>query len=397
MSQHKDSLLFTPLQLGNVTLPNRICISPMCQYSCQDGMVTDWHLVHLGARAVGGAGLVMVEATAVEPRGRISDRCVGIWSEEHCVKLKQICDFITSQNSVPAIQLAHAGRKASTYPPYHPKGRQAIPDEDGGWDTIGASPIAFGNGNDRVPKEATQEDIDFVKASFVQAAQRAVKCGFKIIELHFAHGYLVQSFLSPASNKRTDKYGGSFENRIRLALEIVEDVKAILPQDYPVFVRLSCTEYTPEGWDLDQSIQLCHQLKRLGINLIDCSSGGNIATSKKSFIYNNVDQVSLAESIQKEVDIPTGAVGCIVNPRWAEEILQSKKATLVLIGRISLDDPNWPLHAAFELGAEHQFQVATQYRYSIGATTPGSWRQRLLTDNNQTELKSANKHFQNGN
>lgn len=385
----EQPLLFTPLRIGNVTLKNRICISPMCQYSCEDGFVTDWHLVHLGARAIGGAALVMMEATAVEERGRISQFCPGIWKDEHIEPMKRICQFIKTQNCIPAIQLAHSGRKGSTFPPYI--SRDALPVDQGGWDDIiGPSPIAFGAGNDRVPKEASLEDIAAVRRAFVAATKRAIEAGFQVIELHFAHGYLVHSFLSPYSNKRTDEYGGTFEGRTRLAVELVRDVKSVLPEDFPLFVRISCTDYLPEGegWDLEQSVELSKILKQLGVHLVDCSSGGNVDKAKNYFAYNNVDQISMAETIQRKADIPTGAVGGIISPQFAESILVDKRAQLIFLARISLDDPNWPIHAAFELNAPGQHTMPLQYGWSIGEVTSGRWRQTALPERNSKQLAS---------
>jgi 2,4-dienoyl-CoA reductase-like NADH-dependent reductase (Old Yellow Enzyme family) len=334
--------LFTPLTLRSLTLPNRIAVAPMCQYSSEDGFVNDWHLVHLGSRAVGGAGLIIMEASAVLPEGRISPEDVGIWKDEHIAPLQRITRFIEQQGTIPGIQLAHAGRKASDWRPWLGKKGNATPDA-GGWQPVGPSPIAFSP--DRlVPTELSTDDITGIVQAFADAAVRAHKAGFKVIEIHGAHGYLVHQFLSPLSNKRTDNYGGSFENRARLLVEITTATRAVWPQDLPMFVRLSATEWTEGGFDIEETVALCRQLKELGVDLIDTSSGGNVATAQ--IPVGPGYQTHLAERIRREAGIPTGAVGLITDAAQAEHVLQTKQADLVLVARELLRDPYWPLHAA---------------------------------------------------
>ncbi len=340
------SVLFTPLKIRDLELKNRITVSPMCQYSSENGMPTDWHFVHLGTRAVGGAALVMMEATAVSPEGRISPDDAGIWSDDQAEAYKRITAFISSQNSVPGIQLAHAGRKASTYSPWKGKGKVDI--KDGGWQTIAPSAIPFAD-NYPDPKEMTIEDIHIVKNQFKDAAQRAMNAGFKLIELHMAHGYLVHEFLSPLSNHRKDKYGGSLENRCRLAVEIAETVRKSIPGSVPLFVRISASDWK-EGWDADQSVQLASWLKEAGVDLIDCSSGGNAADAK--IPVGPGYQVHFAEKIKREAGILTGAVGFITSPEQAETIIRTNQADIVLLAKELLRNPYWPLLAAKELNAD---------------------------------------------
>lgn len=338
--------LFEPIQLRGVTMRNRIAVSPMCQYSSEDGAATDWHLVHLGSRAVGGAGMVMVEATAVEPRGRISPEDMGIWADKHVDAFKPIAKFIEEQGAVPAIQLAHAGRKAGTARPW--EGGGPITDSRK-WEVVGPSPIPFDNAFP-TPHELTIEEIASIRDAFVAATKRALAAGFKLIEIHSAHGYLSHSFLSPLSNQRTDQYGGSFENRIRFLLETTRAVRAAMPHDMPLFVRISCSDWAEGGWDIDQSVELCKQLKPLGVDLIDCSSGGAVAYAKIDLKPGY--QVPFAERIKKEAGIATGAVGLITDAKQANEIISSGKADIVLLARQMLRDPYFPLHAARELGVE---------------------------------------------
>ncbi|HUJ75781.1 MAG TPA: NADH:flavin oxidoreductase/NADH oxidase, partial [bacterium] len=319
-------MLFTPFTLRGATLRNRIMVSPMCQYSAQDGFSTDWHLVHLGARAVGGAGLVMAEATAVEPRGRISPHDLGIWKDEHVPGLERITQFIAAQGALPGIQLAHAGRKASVSAPW--EGDAALGPSQGGWTVVGPSPVAF-SPKLLVPEELTADGVQEIVASFGAAAQRARAAGFRAVELHFAHGYLVNEFLSPLSNHRTDRYGGSFENRARLAREIARAVRAVLPQEMPLFARLSVTEWTEGGWDVKQSVELARCLKEDGVDLIDCSSGGNVAGAKTAIGPGY--QTVLAEQVRRGAAMPTAAVGLITSAAQADHVLRTGQADIVVM------------------------------------------------------------------
>ncbi|WP_421825600.1 NADH:flavin oxidoreductase/NADH oxidase [Larkinella sp.] len=340
--------LFSPLTIRSIQLKNRIAVSAMCQYSSEDGFANDWHLVHLGSRAVGGAGLVMTEATAVSPEGRISPDDLGIWKDEHLVNLKRIAAFIEAHGAVPAMQLAHAGRKASHNRPWD-GGKFIAPDSERGWQTVAPSPIPFIQA-EPVPLELTIEAIEKIIADFVAASRRALEAGFKVIELHAAHGYLVHEFLSPLSNHRTDHYGGSFENRIRFLLELIERVQTVWPEDYPLFVRISATDWTEGGWTPDDSVALSTVLKDKGVDLIDCSTGGNVAGAK--IPLGPGYQVPFAGKVKKESGVLTGAVGLITTPEQANEIVESGQADLVLLAREFLRDPYFPLHAAQKLGAE---------------------------------------------
>lgn len=341
------SKLFTPLKIRNTELKNRVVVSPMCQYSSINGMPNDWHLVHLGARAVGGAGLIFTEATAVSPDGRISPDDAGIWNDEQASAYKRITSFIKSQNSVPGIQLAHAGRKASTFSPWKGVGKVEI--ENGGWQTLAPSSISFAD-NYPDPKEMNEKDIKLVVDQFVEAAKRSIDAGFEIIELHMAHGYLVHEFLSPVSNKRKDKYGGSIENRCRFAIEIANAVRKAIPDGMPLFARISSTDWVDDGWDIEQSILLSKWLKETEIDLIDCSSGGNIAKSKIPLTPGY--QIPFSQRIKQEAKILTGGVGLITTAEQAEEIISSEKADLVFLAREMLRDPYWTLHAAKKLNVD---------------------------------------------
>jgi 2,4-dienoyl-CoA reductase-like NADH-dependent reductase (Old Yellow Enzyme family) len=341
------SRLFTPLKIRNVELKNRIAVSPMCQYSSVNGVPTDWHLVHLGSRAVGGAGLVLTEATAVSLEGRISPDDAGIWNDEQGNAYKRIISFIKSQNAVPGIQLAHAGRKASTYSPWKGNGKVNI--KDGGWQTIAPSPIPFSE-NFPNPKEMDIDDIKLVVKQFSNAGLRSIEAGFEVIELHFAHGYLVHEFYSPISNKRKDKYGGTLENRCRLAIEISESVRKNIPNYTPLFVRISSTDWVDSGWDIDQSVQLVKWLKEVGVDLIDCSSGGNVPNAKIPAAPGY--QIPFSERIKNEAEILTGGVGLITTAEQAEEIIKSGKADIVLLAREMLRDPYFALHAAKKLNVD---------------------------------------------
>lgn len=336
--------LFTPIDIKSIRLKNRIAISPMCQYTSKDGFANDWHLVHLGSRAVGGAGLIISEACAVVPEGRISPFDLGIWKDEHIQNLKRITSFIEAQGSVPAIQLAHAGRKASCSEPWN--GGAMLQLEEGGWETVGPSAIPFSESYP-MPKALTKDEIEQVVDSFKKAAARSKEAGFKIIEIHAAHGYLVHQFLSPLSNLRTDEYGGSFENRIRLISEIVVAIKEVWPAELPIFVRISATDYVEGGWSVEDSVALSGRLKLLGVDLVDCSSGGNISHVKIPLSPGY--QVPFSKKIKADTDILTGTVGLITNAEQAENILMNEEADLILIARESLRNPYFPLNAATAL------------------------------------------------
>jgi 2,4-dienoyl-CoA reductase-like NADH-dependent reductase (Old Yellow Enzyme family) len=345
-----SSKLFSPITIKSITLKNRIAISPMCQYSAQDGFANDWHLVHLGSRAIGGAGLIIQEATAVSPEGRISPEDLGLWNDEQVVKMKEINTFIVSQNSVPGIQLAHAGRKASSASPWN--GGRKLDDSQGGWDTVAPSPVAYHH-TENAPLELHEAGIQKVISDFKSATKRAVQAGFQVMEIHAAHGYLLHQFLSPLSNFRTDIYGGSFENRIRLTLEVVEAVQSEWPDYLPLFVRISATDWAEGGWNLEESVQLSKILKGKGVDLIDVSTGGLVSHQQIPLGPNY--QVPFAESIKKETGIQTGAVGLITEAAQAEEIIASGKADLVFIARESLRDPNLGLTFAQELNADMEW------------------------------------------
>ena len=340
------SELFSPIRFRGVTLANRVAVSPMCEYSYEDGFSNDWQLVHLGSRAVGGAGLVMTEATAVLPEGRITPGDVGIWKDEHIAPLKRVVDFIHAQGARAGVQLAHAGRKASMEIPWKPE--RVVPPVEGGWENVMApSAIAFKEDYAQ-PQAISEAEIARVVRAFAEAAVRAKKAGFDVVEVHSAHGYLLHEFLSPLSNQRTDKYGGAFENRTRLLLEVVDAVRGVLPEDAPVFVRLSATDWAEGGWDIDESVQLAKLLKEHGVDLVDTSSGGNIATQK--IPVGPGYQVPFAERIRREAGIATGAVGMITEAKQAEAIIAEGKADIVLLAREMLRDPYWAVHAAKELG-----------------------------------------------
>ena len=342
------SHLFSILQLKSLILKNRVVVSPMCQYSAEDGFANDWHLVHLGARAIGGAALVIQEATAVSPEGRISPCDLGIWSDEHIEKFKQITTFILQHNAFPGIQLSHAGRKASTTPPWQ-EGRKLTLEENG-WRTYAPSPIRYQDHEEFAPIELDKEGIEKVISDFKAAAARALEAGYKVVELHAAHGYLIHQFLSPLTNQRTDEYGGSFENRIRLLLEILEAVQTVWPVDLPLFVRISGTDWAEGGWTEDESVELAKILKHKGVDIIDCSSGGNVYWQK--IPVGPGYQLPIAERVKKEAGICTGAVGLITEAQQAEDIIKNGQADLVLFARESLRDPNLALTFANELDAK---------------------------------------------
>lgn len=333
-------MLFDAFKIRDISFKNRLIVSPMCQYSSEDGFANDWHLVHLGSRAVGGTGLIITEATAVEPKGRISPQDLGIWKDEHIDMLKRITHFIQSQGSVAGIQLAHAGRKASVSRPW--EGDKPLDEKSGGWTPIGPSPVPFAEGYP-VPQELTVKDIKALIEKFVQAAQRSLQAGFQVLELHAAHGYLLHEFLSPVSNKRADEYGGTFENRIRIVIETVDALRKVWPERLPLFVRISATDWLDqESWDLDQSVQLAKTLKPRGIDLIDCSSGAIIPHVR--IPAGPGFQVPFAERIRRETGILTGAVGSITSEEQAETILRTGQADMIIIAREFLRDPYFPLH-----------------------------------------------------
>jgi 2,4-dienoyl-CoA reductase-like NADH-dependent reductase (Old Yellow Enzyme family) len=346
------SRLFSPLRLRELTFKNRIFVSPMCMYSAVDGVPNDWHVVHLGSRAVGGAALVIAEASAVSPEGRISPADTGIWNEAQVEAFRRITTFVSASGAVPGIQLAHAGRKASTNVPW--LGDKPLGPAEGGWQPIGPSPVAFDAGYS-TPREMTGADIERVVEDFSAATRRAANAGFRVVEIHAAHGYLLHEFLSPLSNRRTDEYGGTLPNRARFALRVAVAVRAAFPQSLPVFVRISATDWTEGGWDLPQSIELSRWLKADGIDLVDCSSGGNVARAR--IPLGPGYQVPFAEAIRRESGIATGAVGMITQPRQAEEILEKGQADAVILARQLLRDPYWPLHAAAELGDDVDWPV----------------------------------------
>ncbi|HEY4798591.1 MAG TPA: NADH:flavin oxidoreductase/NADH oxidase [Bacteroidia bacterium] len=349
--------LFSPIKIRGITFRNRIGVSPMVQYSSEDGFANDWHLVHLGSRAVGGAALVLSEATAVSPEGMITACDLGIWKDEHVPFLKRITEFIDLQGAVPGIQLAHAGRKASYSTPM--KGGNQLKESAGGWLTVGPSAIPFKEG-DSIPKELNTAEIKKIILDFRSAAERALKAGFKVIEIHAAHGYLINEFLSPLSNVRTDEYGGSFENRIRILLEIIEQVRMSWPENLPLFVRISATEWIAGGWTIEDSVQLAKILKTKTVDLIDCSSGGNIPSVK--IPIKPLYQVELSEKIKKASGILTGAVGLITTAEEAEQIIAEQKADVTFLAREFLRDPYFPLRAAYELKTNiawpHQYERA---------------------------------------
>jgi 2,4-dienoyl-CoA reductase-like NADH-dependent reductase (Old Yellow Enzyme family) len=341
------SRLFSVFHLRTIAFRNRIFVSPMCQYSSENGMPNDWHLVHLGSRAVGGAALVIVEATAVSPEGRISPGDSGMWSDAQAQAFERITAFIKAQGAVPGIQLAHAGRKASTDLPW--RGGRPLTPENGGWQPLAPSAVPFGSSSP-VPRAMKDDDIEAVTARFEAAAKRSLAAGFEVVELHMAHGYLLHEFLSPLSNLREDRWGGSPEGRRRLPLTVVEAVRKVWPEHLPLFARISCTDWVSGGWDLAQSIDLCHRFKERGVDLIDCSSGGLVP--KAAIPAGPGYQTPFAAAIRREVGIPTGAVGFITEPAQAEQIVATGQADAVVMAREMLRNPYWPLHAARSLNTD---------------------------------------------
>ena len=334
--------LFRPLSLRSVQTPNRIMMSPMCQYSAENDLASDWHFAHLAARAVGGAGIVCVEACHVEARGRITKHCLGLWNDEQRDRLQRIAAFVSSQGAVPAIQIAHSGRKGSVSRPW--EGTQPLSETDGAWETVCPSAVPFGDRKTAL-REMDETVIAEVIDAFRQSTRRAREAGFKVLELHAAHGYLINEFLSSLSNKRTDQYGGSFENRIRFLLETIDAIRREWPADLPLFVRISATDWVEGGWNIEDSVRLCCALKERGdVDLVDCSSGGNDPAQRVPSYPGY--QVPFAERLRREARIATAAVGLISAPEAAEEIIANERADLVTLGRILLFDPYWPLHAA---------------------------------------------------
>lgn len=346
------SLLFEPLTIRSVTFKNRLVVSPMCEYSSVNGYSNDWHLVHLGSRAIGGAGLILSEAAAVSPEGRITPQDLGIYYDDHIAGLKRITDFLSAHGSVPGIQLAHAGRKASTRPPWMP--HSIVPANEGGWQPVAPSTIPFREG-EPAPIQLDEAGIQKVIDDFRIAAARAVKAGFKVVEIHAAHGYLIHQFMSPLSNKRTDKWGGSFDNRIRLLLEIVAAVQQAWPIDLPLMVRISATDWVESGWTEGDSVELAKVLLTKGVDLIDCSSGGNVPRVR--IPVGPLYQVPFADSIKKQTGMLTGAVGMINTPEEAESVLAAGSADMIFMARQMLRDPYFPLHAAKELGEDIEWPV----------------------------------------
>ena len=350
------SLLQTPITFRDVEFRNRVWVSPMCQYSSRDGMPGDWHLVHLGARATGGAGAVIVEASAVTPEGRISPDDSGIWSDAHADAFAPIAAFLSEHGAVPGIQIAHAGRKASNAAPW--LGGAALGPDERGWQPVGPSAVAYDEGW-HVPRELTESDIAATVEAFAAAARRAHAAGFRLLEVHAAHGYLIHEFLSPLSNFRTDGYGGDFAGRTRFALEVVAAVRAAWPADLPLSVRLSASDWVEGGWSLDDSVALAKLFAPLGVDLVDCSSGS--LSPAQQIPLSPGYQVPFASAIRQGADVATAAVGLITEPQQAEEILQAGDADVILLGRESLRDPSWPLRAAAELGIDSE-DWPMQYR-----------------------------------
>lgn len=357
--------LFDEFQIKDVVLRNRVAVAPMCQYSSDNGFPNEWHFVHLGSRAVGGAGLVVVEATAVSPEGRISPADSGLYLDDHVPSFARIADFLRQQGACPGIQLAHAGRKASAHKPW--EGDDHIATDQGGWETIAPSAVAFGANLPKVPREMTEQDIVRVQEAFVAAARRAVAAGFQWLELHFAHGYLAHEFYSPLANRRTDRYGGSFDNRIRFLLETFDAVRAVWPERLPLTVRLSVTDWIAGGVTIEESIELLRRLKTAGLDLADVSQG---------FITPDISQVPwgpgfmmpLASRIRREAAVPTAVGWMITEPEQAEEAVRDEHADLVMLARELLRDPYWPYHAALQLGDERaETMLPVQYARAVRA------------------------------
>lgn len=347
--------LFSPLELRSITLKNRIAVSPMCQYSAHDGIANDWHFVHLGSRAVGGAALVIVEATAVEARGRISPADLGLWNDEQIEPLARIARFVKDQGAIAGLQLAHAGRKASTARPW--EARQPLDEKSGGWSPIVAPSAIPLDEHHFTPKALEASGVKEVAAAFGEAARRALDAGFELLEIHGAHGYLIHEFLSPLSNQRDDEYGGSFDNRVRFAEEVTQAVRAVWPAEYPLFFRVSATDWLEGGWDLEQTVALAKRLHNLGVDLIDCSSGGVVGGTR--IPIGPGYQTPFAEAIRRDAAVRSGAVGLITSPQQADHVIRTGQADVVVLARAMLRNPYWPLHAAYELG--HEIKWPIQY------------------------------------
>jgi 2,4-dienoyl-CoA reductase-like NADH-dependent reductase (Old Yellow Enzyme family) len=356
------SHLFEPLTIRGVTLPNRIGIPPMCQYSAQDGLAADWHFVHYGSLAIGGAGLIIVEATGVTAAGRISPGDLGLWDDSQVAPLARIAAFMKSQGCVPAIQLAHAGRKGSAALGWQAPRTLGL--DEGGWTPVAPSPRAFGEGY-AVPEELDEAAIAGIVAAFAAAARRALAAGFEVVEIHAAHGYLLHQFLSPLSNRRSDAYGGGFENRTRLVREVVTAVRLVWPADLPLLIRLSATDWVEGGWNVDETVALCRDLKALGVDLVDVSSAGLVPTATISLGPGY--QTEFAAQVRREAGLPTAAVGLITSPAQADHIVRSGQADMVLLGREVLRDPHWPMHASQALG-----RVGSWPRQYLRAAPAGS-------------------------
>lgn len=339
--------LFEAIKIGDVTFRNRIGVAPMCQYSYENGFSNDWQVIHLGTRAIGGVGLVIAEATAIVPEGRITPNDVGIWSDEHIQPLQKVTENIRSHGAVAGIQLAHAGRKACTQRSWEGGGIPFVEGDPQWWQVVGASPIAF-NEKYQVPHELSKQEIDEIQGEFVKATIRSLEAGFNMVEIHAAHGYLLHSFYSPVSNQRNDEYGGSFKNRIRFLIETVQKVRKAWPERLPLFVRISGTEWTDDGWNVQDSVQLAKNLKSEGVDVIDCSSGGNIPGVKVPLTPGY--QVPISEEVRNQAGIKTATVGLITEPEQANQIVRDGKADFVLLGRELLRNPFWTLDAARTLG-----------------------------------------------
>lgn len=370
LSSTQSRKLFEPMTIRGVTFPNRIGVAPMCQYSSVDGLANNWHMVHLGSRAVGGAGMVMTEATAVSPEGRITPADLGIWSDAHTATLKPITEFIASQGSVPAIQLAHAGRRGARTIPW--EGHTRLNDEQS-WTVLAPQARAFDEGW-QTPQEMSEQDLDMVVNQFVAAAKRAYEAGFKVIELHMAHGYLLHTFLSPLTNQRTDNLGGELPKRAAFPLHVAQQVRKVWPDELPLFVRLSVIDWAENGLTVDQSVQISRWMRKAGADLIDCSSGALVPREKMPF--NQPFQVPFSSEIRAKANIATGAVGFILEPQQAEDILQAGDADFILLGRALLNDPYWPRHAAMALGANPNWPI--QYARAVRHFHDTTWRPTAL-------------------
>ncbi len=360
-----EAHLFSPLEIRGVTLRNRIAMSPMCMYSSEDGFANEWHFAHHAARAVGGAGLLIAEATGITPEGRITPNCLGIWKDEHIPALRKVTDFVSAYGAVPGIQLAHSGLKGSRHRPFHPKRNQYVPPEEGGWVPVGPTAMRYRSGGP-MPRELTIDEIRATVRAFADAAKRSIAAGFQVIELHFAHGYLGHAFLTPLMNERTDDYGGSFENRVRFLLETVRAVRAAIPEDTPLFVRFSATDWVEDGWTLEDSIRAAKLVKEEGVDLIDCSTGG--ASGNAPIPVGPDYQVPFAAGIRKEAGIATGAVGLITEPAQANAIIADGRADIVLLGRELLRDPHWPTRAWVELQPDTPAPIAREYAWALQET-----------------------------